>query len=139
MITQDQIHRLSGEERGAWLSSLDADQTLIAHCVPGHRYTLVFVSIVKRLLTQDMPAAYRLKFLEWLGKCGDTRFTPDAIGVVEPMCDQGDEMVCEARKLGVKKMLDVFAQFHVFNAFVSLNPSLLKAIKIISERHTEIT
>jgi hypothetical protein len=138
MITQDQLRRMSSEESSAWLDSLSADDSLIVGCPVGKRYTLVFVSIVKRLLAQEMSPAYRLKFLEWLGKCGDTWLSPATIGIVEPMCDQGDEMVREARKLGAKKMLDVVGQFDVFSAFVSLNPSLLTAIKIISGRHMEI-
>jgi hypothetical protein len=54
MITDRQIDQQSGEERTAWLNSLDADQSLIVHCPTGHRYTLVFVSIVKGVLAGEM-------------------------------------------------------------------------------------
>jgi hypothetical protein len=130
MMTADQIARQSSEERSAWLASLNDDETAIVHSAVGNRYTLVFVSLVKRLLAAEMEPAYRLRFLEWLDKCADNWLTPEAIAAVDPMCDDGFEMVHEARKLGAGKMFDVFARWEVFNAFVALNPSLLTAIKM---------
>ena len=134
MITDGQINQQTDDERAAWLDSLDADEDLIVHCPTGHRYTLVFVSIVKMLLVEDMPPAYRLRFLEWLDKCGDQWLSADAIAAVQPMCADGYEMVKEAQKLGAKA-LDVYARWEVFNAFIALNPSLLTAIKLTSVRY----
>jgi hypothetical protein len=130
MITDEQIDRQSGDERSAWLASLNEDESAIVHTPDGHKYTLVFVSLVKRLLVDEMEPAYRLRFLEWLDKCADTWLRPDMVAVIEPMCADGYEMVREAQKLGAGKMFDVFARWEVFNAFVALNPSILAAIKL---------
>lgn len=108
----------------------DVDEKHIVYCAIGHRYTLVLVSILKKLLTEDMPSAYRLRLLQWLDKCGDQWLSPEAIAAVQPMCADGYEMVREAQKLGPKKALDVYAKADVFRAFVALNPSLLTAIKL---------
>jgi hypothetical protein len=123
-------------EHCAWIEAMNDDESLILHCPTGHRYTLVFVSIVKMLLAEEMPQAYRLRFLEWLDKCGDQWLSADAIAAVQPMCADGHEMVREAQKLGPRKVLDVLARCEVFNAFVALNSSLLTAIKICDRRRT---
>jgi hypothetical protein len=130
MITDEEIYRLSPEERHAWIASLNEDETAVLHCSDGNRYTLVFVSLLKRLLADEMEPSYRFRFLSWLDKCGDNWLTPEKIAAVHPMCDDGHDMFCEAKKLGPGKMFDVFARWEVFNAFVALNPSLLTAIKM---------
>jgi len=134
MITDEQIHGQSSEERHAWLDSLNADESAIVHTPVGHRYTLVIISETKRLLAMDLSAAHRLRFLEFLDSCTDNFLTAEAVAIVEPMCDEAYEMVKEARKLGASKALDVLARWEVFNAFVVLNPSLLRAIKISKNR-----
>lgn len=132
MIAEQQINQQSGEERCAWLNSLNDEENLIVHCPTDHRYTLIFVSIVKRALVGEMSSAYRIRFLEWLKKCGDRWLSPDMVAAVEPMCDEGYEIVREAMKLGSGKYLDVFASWEVFNAFIALNPSILTAVKMSS-------
>jgi hypothetical protein len=98
-------------------------------CPIGHLYTLVMISIVKRVLTMEMPAAERLQFLERLDKMPATSewLTAEMVAVVEPVCDKGNELVTEARKLGAKKALDVYAEH--FSTFAVLNPSLVAALK----------
>jgi hypothetical protein len=130
MITSEQIGRQSSEERGAWLASLNDDESAIVHTPIGYRYTFVIISEAKRLLAHELPTADRLRFLEFLDSCADKSLTTEAIAAIEPMCDEAYEMVKEARKLGAGKALDVFARWEVFNAFVALNPSLLTAIKM---------
>jgi hypothetical protein len=130
MITDAEIKQQSDAERTAWLASLNENESAIAHCPVGHRYTLVWVSIVKMLLVDEMPSAYRLKFLEWLNKCGDQWLSAEMVAAIEPMCAEGYEIVREAQKLGAGKSLDVFARHEVFSAFIALNPSILAAIKI---------
>jgi hypothetical protein len=130
MITDEQIHRQSSEERSAWLNSLNEGESAIVHCPVGHRYTLVLISETRRLLSTNLSAEYRLRFLEFLDRCTDNFLTPEAIALVEPICNEAYEMVKEARKLGASKALDVFARWEVFSAFVALNPSLLTAIKM---------
>jgi hypothetical protein len=119
-------------EHCAWIDAMSEDEKAIL-CTPvGHRYTLVYISLVKRLLAAELSPAYRIRFLEWLDRCGDSWLTPDKIATVAPMDDNGYEMLCEATKLGAKKALDTVATCDVFNAFVALNPTLLTAIKMIS-------
>jgi hypothetical protein len=122
-------------EHHAWIESMTDDEKAILYCPVGHRYTLVFVSLVKRLLAAEMEPAYRLRFLEWLDKCAANWLTPETIAALHPMCDDGYEMVREAQKLGASKMFDVFARWEVFNAFVALNPSILTAIEMPRRYH----
>jgi hypothetical protein len=130
MMTDEQIHRLSYEERDAWLASLNDDENAIVHTPFGHRCTLVMVSIIKRILAAEISTSYRLQFLEWLDKIGREWMSPESVALIEPMCDAGYEMVSEAQKLGAKKALDVYAKHEVFSAFVALNPSLLTVLKM---------
>jgi hypothetical protein len=130
MITAEQIDRQSGDERSAWLASLNEDENAIVHCAVGHRWTLVVISETKRLLSMNLPAEHRLRFLEFLDGCTDNFLTVEAISLIEPICDEGYGMLRETRKLGAGKSLDVIARWEVFNAFIALNPSLLTAIKM---------
>jgi hypothetical protein len=100
-----------------------------AACPIGHRYTLVSISVTKRMLEQKIPTAYRFKFLEHLDGMttkSESWLTAEMIAAVEPICDKGYEMVREAQKLGGHKALDAYAEF--FSTFAVLNPSLLAAL-----------
>ena len=57
-----------------------------------------------------------------------TWLTADMIAAVQPMCDKGEKLAIEARKLGPLKALDAYAKF--FSTFAVLNPSLLAALKL---------
>jgi hypothetical protein len=131
MITNEQLSKFSGVDRGAWIDSLSEDESAILHCSIGHRYTFVFISLVKQLLAdEDLPAHYRLKYLEWLDRRNEPWESPQIISAIEPICDEGYQLLREAMKLGPKKGFDTIASWEVFNAFVALNPSLLRAIKM---------
>ena len=109
----------------------ETEALLMASCCPvGHRCTLVLISVTKRLLAEEMPAAYRMQFLEHLENMGkhDMWITDEVIAAVEPVCDKGFEMICEAQKLGAKKSLDAYAEF--LPAFAALNPSLMASLKL---------
>ena len=99
-------------------------------CPTGYKYTLVLISLVKRMLTEEMPASYRFNFLERLDRmpAGTTWLTADMIAAIEPVCDKGHEIIHEAQKLGAKKALDVYAQH--FATFAELNRSLIAALKL---------
>jgi len=107
----------------------------------GHKYTLVVVSLLKRWLAEDIPAEYRLKFLEWLDRMAtgpDIWLTADMIAAVEPICEAGEEMYFEAAKLdrgkpGQPGMFEALAKF--FPTFAVLNPSLMTAIELEPRRH----
>jgi hypothetical protein len=130
-ITDDGIYAngRTHAEHCAWLDSLQGDEKQIVHCATGHKYTLVVFSIVKRYLAEEMSSEYRLRFLGYLDKLADAWLTAEAVAMIEPMCDDGYEIVTEARKLGWQKAFDTFAKYEVFSAFVALNPSLMKAIR----------
>jgi hypothetical protein len=109
-------------------SDEDISAFLCDTCCPvGHQYTLVLVSLTKRLLEEEMPAAYRLQFLEHLEKIGDKWLTAEMVAAVEPVCDKGYEIIREVQKLGAKKALNVYAKH--FKTFAGLNPSLIAALK----------
>jgi hypothetical protein len=116
-------------EHCAWLDSLNADQNLIVHTPVGHRYTLVVISELKRMLASEIPTKHHLRFLEFLDDHSDV-WPPEIIASIEPMSDAGAEIVREARKLGASKALDKCAEWDVFNAFIALNPSLLEALRM---------
>jgi hypothetical protein len=95
----------------------------------GHRYTLVLASHVKRILQGELPPQWRLEFLNHLEKMVDSVLTADIIALVEPMDDEGAELLEEARKLGYDprgpNMFNVLDQ--KFDIFAALNPSLQRA------------
>lgn len=129
MMTETQIGTMSDAERSARLHSLQSDEKQIVHCSSAHKYTLVVFSIVKRYLGEEMSPEYRLRFLNYLDKLSDSWLTAEAVAMIEPICDDGYEIVKEARKLGWQKAFDTFAKHEVFSAFVALNPSLMEAIR----------
>jgi hypothetical protein len=96
-------------------------------CPRGHQYTLVLISLTKRILKEEMPASYRLQFLEHLEKIGDKWLTAEMVASIEPVCDKGYEIIREVQKLGANKALDVYAKH--FKTFATLNPSLLSALE----------
>ena len=52
----------------------------------------------------------------------------EMIAAIQPMCEQGYEIVREAQSLGASKSLDVVAE--VFPTFAMLNPSLVAALEL---------
>ena len=96
MITNDHLSKFSPDERSAWIDSLSEDESAILYCPIAHRYTLVFISLVKQLLAEeDLPAHYRLKYLEWLDKRNEPWESPQIISAVEPMCAEGYQLLRE--------------------------------------------
>jgi hypothetical protein len=97
----------------------------------GYKYTIVHISLNKRLLGVDMPARERLQILEGLEVDDLDRFwlTNDMVAAILPMDDKSYEIVSEARKLDAGKILDVFADH--FATFAVLNPSLIAALEML--------
>ena len=120
------------------------EQVLRTNVIPmGYKYTVIIVSVIKRTLAQDIPAEYRLKFLNRLdgmvssGPDGYAWLTADMVAAIEPMCDRGDEMFREASKLdrgrpGQPAMFAALDKF--FPAFAVLNPSLMTALEMEPRR-----
>jgi hypothetical protein len=111
------------------LTNADVKAFMIANAIPrGYAYTIVDISLNKRLLRADMPATERLKILEGLG--GDQNWlTREMVAAIEPMDDHGYELASEAHKLPEGKVLDVFADH--FATFAVLNPSLIAALEML--------
>lgn len=130
-MTFEEIYEMSRAERRAWL---DAPHGRALETSRGHRWTLVMISLTKKALQSDMPAAMRLEFLEHLERMSDLWLKPEYVAMVEPMCDEAYEIAEEANKLGPAKSLDVFAEHPTFKAFCTLNPSLIMAIISANER-----
>jgi hypothetical protein len=115
------------------MTSEEIKKFCIDNCTPcGYKYTLVVISEIKRTLAEKIPAEYRLKFLEYLDKWaaddGRTWLTSEMIAAIKPMCDKGNEIAREAKKLPRGKFLDVYAE--TFPTFAVLNPSLIAALQM---------
>jgi hypothetical protein len=114
------------------ITKADVDAFLIGNCIPkGYAYTIVKISLDKRLLLCDMQAAERLKILEGLDIDSSDQcwLTSSMIAAIEPMDDKGYELASEACKLADGKFLDVFAEH--FGTFAVLNPSLIAALQMM--------
>jgi hypothetical protein len=113
------------------ITNADVTAFLVENAIPrGYTYTIVLISLDKRLLQDEMPARERLKILEHLEVSESDRIwlTSNMVAAIEPMCDKGNEIVSEARKLDPGKILDVFAEH--FPTFAVLNPSLISVLQM---------
>lgn len=117
------------------------EEAIRSNCFPvGYLYTAVLVSSVKSALADDIPADYRMKFLERLDLMANDSepwLTAEAIAAIEPMCPRAEELYNEAAKLdrgkpGRPGFLDALAKF--FPAFAVLNPSLMTALELQPRR-----
>ena len=120
-------------------SDPNEDDVLIPGCPLVSKAELLYVSLVKSLLADDeLPANYRLKFLQWLDKrhprpgaaWEQIKITPEIVAAVDPMCESAYELLREAMKLGSPNCINTIGREDVFRAFVALNPSLLTAIRM---------
>jgi hypothetical protein len=104
------------------------DDKIILHSCHGDRYTVVAIAYAKWALASHIPNDARLTLLEFLNNCTD-RLTLSAIAAVDPMPIDGRELFKEAMKLG-RKWPDAVARRDVFDAFVTINPSILTAMRM---------
>jgi hypothetical protein len=103
---------------------------LVESAIPrGYAYTIVRISLDKRLLQDEMSARERLEILERFQLSEHRWLTPAMIAAIEPMCDKGNEIISEACKLDPGKTLDVFAEH--FPTFAVLNPSLIAVLEMM--------
>jgi hypothetical protein len=114
------------------------DDALISGYPLISRVELVHVSHLKNILADDeLPANYRLKFLQWLDRrnrpgpseWGMPKITPEIVAALDPMCESAYELLRETMKLGSPANINTIGREDVFRAFVALNPSLLTAIR----------
>ncbi len=143
-VTQAQIETLPYVELTA---RMNADERAVFEMPPNWRYVLVMVSIAKRYLAEpDTPPEIAFRYLQSFDRLcsGENAWSAAAFAVVEPACDDAHELYREAMKLVPKRREGddmakrcrdhqaawrVIESWDTFAAFVSLNPSLLAAIK----------
>jgi hypothetical protein len=104
------------------------------------------VALTKRaLLTKDIKPAEQLLLLEKMNSLTDQYFTPEMLATIEPMGDIGYEIFKVARSLDLpgdksaRPSFDVLTSPRVFRHFVTLNPSILAAIKLRDGVHMRRT
>ncbi|MGA2894114.1 MAG: hypothetical protein ABSE22_14695 [Xanthobacteraceae bacterium] len=128
---------MTEDQRSAWLASLTTDELAVLHVPCGSKLTLLFIAYIKYILTtQTMTTGHRLRFLEWINNAVDVYITPEILAAIEPMSETEVKMLLEVRsldreddKIGLASF-KVLPSWMVFNHFLSLNPSLLGAIKM---------
>lgn len=117
-------------EHCAWLDALDGEEWLIVHMPPGHLMSLAFASNFKRaLLTVEMSAGARLKFLDGMARMIYGPVTAEAIAAIEPACDTAAKMLREINSLPKEKVSYAFNQADLFSKLAKLNPSLITALE----------
>jgi hypothetical protein len=109
---------------------------MIEMVAAGYKLFLILIALVKRaLLTPGIRAHEKLEFLEGLERLPDNYLMPEMVAMIEPMCDKGYAIYAEAKRLdppGDKTGNASFAVLtseRVFGHFVTLNPSILNAIR----------
>jgi hypothetical protein len=125
------------EEHSAWLAPLSPDATFVTHTPSGYKLIFIMVALTKRaLLTKDIKPAEQLLLLEKMNGLTDQYFTPEMLATIEPMGDTEYEIFKEARSLSppgdktCRASFDVLTSPRVFGHFITLNPSILAAIKL---------
>ncbi len=118
------------EDHALWQMTWSKDESLLAHTPPGYWYDLVNISMVKRVLQQQMPADLRLSFLELLNKYVRGILSLEAMQAVTPACDTTMAMLDEMRHLGIENKCRLMRDWNVMAGFCNLNPTLIEAMKL---------
>ena len=132
---------LGSEQHRAWLASLSPDESLVVHTPAGYLFDFLAVAMGKRaLMTKGIKPAEQLAVLERMHALVDEYFTPEMLAAVQPMCDTGCAIFEEATSLDPptsngsdgawRESARILTCPRVFWHFVTLNPSILIAIKI---------
>ncbi len=118
-------------EHCAWLDALDGEEWLMVHMPSGHLMNLAYASYFKRaLLTVEMSAGDRLKFLDGMARMISGPVTAEAVAVIEPACDMAAKMLQEINSLPKEKVSHAFDQADLFRKLAKLNPSLITALEL---------
>jgi hypothetical protein len=97
----------------------------------GRRNAIIMISKAKYAMTGQIPAEFKLKFLEHLDKQADRWLTAELIAQIEPMKRDGLDLVAEAMKLGPQEAFNLMQRDHVWAAFCALHPSFLAVTSAI--------
>jgi hypothetical protein len=122
------------EDNSAWQAGWTDDERLLAHTPPGYWVSLVEIAQIKRILLGEMPADLRLRFLEQLHKRVYGMITAEAMQRVQPACDTAMKMLDEMKTLNVNDKFRLMMRWNVMATFISLNPSILEAIRLFTGR-----
>jgi hypothetical protein len=108
-----------------------ADGEAILWTAPGRKHELIYASYLKRLVGEPATADSRLGMLEGLAGLA----TPKLVALIEPADDTSARIIEEA--LGLCRgsddygpAFDLLASDEVFRTLLSLNPSLLTAVRV---------
>jgi hypothetical protein len=125
------------EKHCAWLASLSSDESLVVHTPSGYLLTFIMIALTKRaLLTKDIKPADQLLLLEKMNGLTDQYFTPEMLATVEPMGNTEYKIFEKAKSLdrpgdkAGRASYKVLTSPHVFWHFITLNPSILAAMKL---------
>jgi hypothetical protein len=118
------------DDHAAWQSTWNDDEHSLAHTPPGYWDTLVDISLIKRVLQDEMTPGLRLRFLEVLNKLVHGHLTLEAMQVVEPACNTAMKMLDEMKQLEIGDKLRLMSKWNVIAAFCNLNKSIIEAIKL---------
>jgi hypothetical protein len=125
------------DQHSAWLASLSPDESLVVHTPSGYLLLFIIVALTKRaLLTEGIKPAEQLHLLEKMNRLTDQYFTPAMLAVIEPMGDTEYKIYEQAKSLdppgdkSARASFDVLTIPRVFWHLVTLNPSILAAIKL---------
>jgi hypothetical protein len=133
------------EERIAWLVSLTPEQWTVCHVPQGYKFSLLAIACIKRAVAQPgMKAGERLHWLEKLNGMTDNYISEEMLAVIERMGDTEMAIVREAMSLNRADdhgmpSFRVLTSWKVFNDLLSLNPSLLAAIKFSKKQFAVAT
>ena len=102
----------------------------------GYKWIFILIALAKlALLTRGIAPAEKLRFLEFLDTAPDSYMTREMVAMIDPLDDAGYAIYAEAKtldppgdKLG-EASFRVLTSERVFGHFLTLNPSILKAIE----------
>ena len=77
-----------------------------------------------------MTAGERHQILDGIANCVFGPVTAEAIAVIEPCCETGNEILREIMSLSVGRQTLAFDEGDVFRLLAKLNPSLLAALRL---------
>jgi hypothetical protein len=138
MIRLQQPELKSFEDHSAWQAGWNEDERLVAHCPPGYWQMLVEIAQIERILLDKLPADLRLRFLQTLNNRVYGILTLEAMQCVDPACDVAMKRLNEMDSLNREDKWRLMHKWNVIAAFINLNPSILRAIKLMSFNHRRV-
>lgn len=130
-MNDEQIDRMSADEKSAWIETLSDDEWKILWAPAAGKYGLVLAAQIKSLLLKPGATAHsRMNLLQALHRIPDSFVSADAIATIAPACATARQMFSELMTLPNYQVPALFWRQEPFSSFAALNPSLLDAIKL---------